>query len=299
LEDELLQGMGKVIVVVLAVYFVWKIEDLAGRGNLGLVFQANTEAVLFWGEMGLGVLLPMILMWSERMRHNRHALFFAALLTVIGFVVNRLNVALTGMARSTGESYFPSAMELGITLALVAAGFVAFGLAVKYLDLFPKQEMEHARPPAQLPVLGLRGMPTANGWGLAGLWVLLAAGLGLVVIATEGEAASPADDGAVVTPAPVDLGELTVPEDYTWEGNEASPGNVTFSHESHMGYLEEGVPPCASCHTDGFSLVAKGRAISGAVTMERMRGGALCGACHDGERAFGLTEEGDCSSCHE
>ena len=58
IEAHLLRGMGRVAAVVLAIYAVWRIQDIAGRGNLGLALQITPESVLFWGEMGLGVLLP-------------------------------------------------------------------------------------------------------------------------------------------------------------------------------------------------------------------------------------------------
>ena len=294
LEDELLAGMARVIAVVLAVYTVWRLEDLGGRGNLGLAFMLTPEAVLFWGEVGLGLLLPMFLFALPRVRRNRHALFFAALLTVMGFVVNRLNVAITGMAGSSGVSYVPSIFEAGVTLSIVAAGFLAFALAVRYLNVFPAHEMKHARPPAMLPALGVRGMPTANGFGLAGLWMLLAVGAVLVALTSQPMAKTGGDDGVVASPA--ETGELSVPADYEFPKTGESPGVVTFSHENHMGSVD-GVA-CGRCHAAGWSLLAPGTPLTGTVGHERFARGELCGSCHDGEQAFGLGED-DCSSCHQ
>jgi hypothetical protein len=63
------------------------------------------------------------------------------------FVVHRLNVSVTGMERASGVSYFPSWMEIAVSLGLVAAGFALFGLAVRYLPIFeeaghPAREVE-------------------------------------------------------------------------------------------------------------------------------------------------------------
>jgi len=55
---------------------------------------------------------------------------------VLGFVLNRLNVSLTGFEASSGVSYFPSWVELAVTAMLVAVGFLAFGLAAKHLPVF-------------------------------------------------------------------------------------------------------------------------------------------------------------------
>jgi Ni/Fe-hydrogenase subunit HybB-like protein len=56
---------------------------------------------------------------------------------VLGFILNRLNVAITGFERSNGTPYFPSWNEISITLFLVTVGFIAFGMAAKYLPVFP------------------------------------------------------------------------------------------------------------------------------------------------------------------
>jgi Ni/Fe-hydrogenase subunit HybB-like protein len=60
-----------------------------------------------------------------------------AFLAVLGFVMHRMNVSVTGMERASGVSYFPSWMEFAVSLALVAGGFAIFGLAVRYLPIFP------------------------------------------------------------------------------------------------------------------------------------------------------------------
>ena len=293
LEDDLLEGLGRVMVVVLAVYAVFKFEDLATRGNLHLAFQVTPESVLFWGEMGLGVALPMVLVFLRKVRESREGLFFASLLTVMGFIVNRLNVAITGMERSSGVSYFPSALELLVTISLVAAGFAGFALAVKYLRLFPPHELKNARPPAEVPALGKRGMPTANGYGLAALWALLAVGAVLVVTANSTEAES----AAGTTPATertVEAGDLSLPADFTFPTAAESPGAVVFSHGDHV---DTSAPNCAICHDKSWSLVSPGQPLTGSITHDRVHGKELCGACHDGERAFGVAD--DCSGCHQ
>lgn len=65
--------------------------------------------------------------------------------TLLGFVTNRLNVAVTGMEASAGVRYIPKWTEIAVTAAMVGAGFAIFGLAAKYLPIFPEQ---HAAEPA-------------------------------------------------------------------------------------------------------------------------------------------------------
>jgi Ni/Fe-hydrogenase subunit HybB-like protein len=58
----------------------------------------------------------------------------------MGFLMNRLNVSTTGFVASSGVNYFPSWMEIAITLALVATGFFVFAMAVRYLPIFEHPE---------------------------------------------------------------------------------------------------------------------------------------------------------------
>ena len=66
------------------------------------------------------------------------------------------------------------------------------------------------------------------------------------------------------------------------------PGNATFPHSAHLEMFS-----CDECHPDLF----KARRGANKATMEEMESGASCGACHDGDGAFGVAE--DCESCHQ
>jgi Ni/Fe-hydrogenase subunit HybB-like protein len=61
-------------------------------------------------------------------------------LVVLGFITNRMNVSITGFEGSTGVRYFPKWTELAVTGMIISAGFALFGMAVKYLPIFPKEE---------------------------------------------------------------------------------------------------------------------------------------------------------------
>jgi c(7)-type cytochrome triheme protein len=294
LDDRVLQGAARVIVVLLGVYGLWKLEDLFGRGNLPLVFQFSQESVMFWGEIGLGVCLPMLLFAIPRVRRSRHGLFLGALLTVMGFVVNRLNVSVTGMLGASGAKYFPSWMELAVTAAMVAAGFAGFAFAVKHLNVFGHgkdqphavEEVPEARPRTT----------TISGPGLATLWGLMAIGAVLMLVAGRSSPAM-ARPQPVPSPAasPVDS-NLSLPDVFDFPIGDGSPGQASFNHETHVPRIEDSARACATCHETSFSLRRRGQALAGPVTMERMKKGELCGACHDGSKAFAVDE---CTSCHQ
>lgn len=140
LELPLLKELGRILVVVLAVYSVLRLQDLYRRDALQLVFQPGYESSLFLIEVVAGLLLPIALLVSRRVRSSPAGLYVAAVLVVLGFITNRLNVSITGMEASAGVRYLPKWTELSVTAGIIAGGFAIFGLAAKYLPIFPAEE---------------------------------------------------------------------------------------------------------------------------------------------------------------
>jgi len=146
LEMPLLSELGRILAVVLMVYAVLRFEDLWHRGAVRLLLQPSYERNLFLVEIVLGLLLPIGMLVQKRVRENPGRLYFAAVLTVLGFITNRLNVSITGIEGAAGMHYIPKWTEAAITAAIIAAGFALFGIAAKYLPIFP----EEAQAPAVL-----------------------------------------------------------------------------------------------------------------------------------------------------
>jgi Ni/Fe-hydrogenase subunit HybB-like protein len=143
LELSILQELGRVLVVVLSVYAILRFEDLLHRGVLKLMLRPSYEMYLFWLEITLAIIAPLALLLQKRVRNSAGGLYAAAVLVVLGFVTNRLNVSITGMESSAGLRYIPKWTEISVTAAIIAAGFALFGLAVKYLPIFPAEEAPH------------------------------------------------------------------------------------------------------------------------------------------------------------
>ncbi len=154
LELPILQELGRVLVVVLCVYGTLRFEDLLHRGILKLTLVPSYEMYLFWLEISLSLILPLILLSQRRVRRTAGGLYVAAVLVVLGFITNRLNVSITGLETSAGMHYVPKWTEIAVTGAIIAVGFALFGLAVKYLPIFPAEE--------QHPVVALEAVAPAE-----------------------------------------------------------------------------------------------------------------------------------------
>jgi len=142
LRMDLLADLGRVMLVTLVVYAILKIQDFSGRGVWSNIFINRSETYLFWLEAIIGIIAPIVLLAIKRVRLSERGLYYASIFTIAGFLLNRLNIAVTGMEASAGVSYFPSWMEISITLAIVATGFFVFSLAVRYLPIFEHAESD-------------------------------------------------------------------------------------------------------------------------------------------------------------
>jgi Ni/Fe-hydrogenase subunit HybB-like protein len=139
LELPLLTELARVLVVVLALFFTVRIQDLMARDALHLVFQPTYQSLLFIGEIVLGVVVPFVLLLVRRIRESRLGLFYSAALVLLGFVAHRMNTAITSMEQWGVRTYIPSWQEIAITAGLVAFGFTAFSFVARYFRVFGEE----------------------------------------------------------------------------------------------------------------------------------------------------------------
>ena len=149
LELPILQELGRVLMVVLSVYAILRFEDLFHRGMLRSLLRPGYEMYLLWLELSLSLIVPLALLLQKKVRTSPGGLYLAAVLVVLGFITNRLNVSITGLESSAGMHYVPKWTEIAVTGAIIAAGFALFGLAVKYLPIFPEGHAHVANPSPQ------------------------------------------------------------------------------------------------------------------------------------------------------
>jgi Ni/Fe-hydrogenase subunit HybB-like protein len=161
LELPLLRELGRVLAVALGVFAVLRFEDLYHRGVLPLLFHPSYEQSLFLLELALSIVIPLVLLSQYKVRQSAGGLYLVAVLVVLGFVTNRLNVSITGMETSAGLHYVPKWTEVAVTASIIAVGFALFAAAAKYLPIFPAEPaVEEAAVVEALPtevVLGHAG----------------------------------------------------------------------------------------------------------------------------------------------
>lgn len=152
IATQLLGRLSRVSVVVLALYLVLRLRDLHARGALAALWPLTEASWMFLAEVGLGVVLPIALLASERFRESPRRLAWAHGLVVLGFVFHRLNVSVTSVEAATGQRYLPSVAEFAVSVGLVALGMWAFVLACRFFPIFPEEARDAAPRRARVRV---------------------------------------------------------------------------------------------------------------------------------------------------
>jgi len=136
IEVGLLGSLARAVPYILGLYAILKLVDLAVAGELNLLFAARVETVLFWIEIAVGVIAPILLFAQPQTRRSASRMFWAALLVIGGVVLNRFNVSLLALAHRDGAWYLPHWMELAVTVGIVAGGITAYWLVARLFPLF-------------------------------------------------------------------------------------------------------------------------------------------------------------------
>lgn len=139
LEQDLLTSLAKFNGYWMGFYAIAKLIDVVVRGQAALLTQPTLQALLFWVEVGLGAIVPAILMMQPKIRESKNALFAVGIMVVAGGILNRLNVSVFGLWSYTGPVYIPSIMEIAVTVAMFTFGGTAFAVLSKLLPVFPKE----------------------------------------------------------------------------------------------------------------------------------------------------------------
>lgn len=145
LRTAQLAAMGKITFWALLVYLVFRLGDMALRGQLLHAFSGRL-GLLFAAEIILGGILPLILLVRASQRTQSKVLFTGALLTALGVIFNRVNVVLLAMnlkgamPQTAPEPYSPTIFEWGISIGLIAAAIFLFALGARLMPLLPREE---------------------------------------------------------------------------------------------------------------------------------------------------------------
>jgi len=152
LETHLLEKLARAIPFVLGLYLVMRFAQLAMEGKLVLLFESGWMSLLFWMEIVISAIIPLILFSIKRIRQSPGGLLIGAIILLAGMIFNRFNISWFAVKHADPLTYIPTFMnkvhywpslpEVSISIGIFSAGILAFGLAVKYLPIFESGKHE-------------------------------------------------------------------------------------------------------------------------------------------------------------
>ncbi|HVN83242.1 MAG TPA: Ni/Fe-hydrogenase cytochrome b subunit [Candidatus Binatia bacterium] len=133
-ETPMLAGLGLVMQPLIGLYLVIRIVDIAVRGQLAALFAFDFYSVLALFEMALFA-ASMVLLATDRQRHDLGNLFRAAMLMVLAGALYRFDVFLVAFQPGAHWFYFPNLTEILITAGLVAGEIAGYIIVIKVFPI--------------------------------------------------------------------------------------------------------------------------------------------------------------------
>ena len=137
-EMNILTPLSRLMGLFLMLYFCAKVSDLVIRGAYTHLAEGSTASLMFLIELGFGVILPLVMLMTHRVRHSAPLLFLASALVVAGVALNRINVFLVAYTPPYATApYFPSLGEILITVGAISGLILAYRVLVTILPVLP------------------------------------------------------------------------------------------------------------------------------------------------------------------
>jgi Ni/Fe-hydrogenase subunit HybB-like protein len=139
-------GLGKATASALFVYFILKIFDLAHSNNWA--YLNSPYGYWYLVELLGFVLLPVFLFAHGARKGKANIVRFTGVVTVIGVILNRLNVSIIAYNWyiPSSQKYYPSWMEVSLTVGVVTMLIVAYRFIVNRMAIMydhPEYESTH------------------------------------------------------------------------------------------------------------------------------------------------------------
>ena len=135
-ELHLLSGLAKTLPFLLAIYLLLRIADIVGRGVVAAAFELNLQSVMFWVELTVGTIIPIVLLGTSEIVRSEKGLFWASLCVILGVFIHRLNVSVIGIQSRSWEGYHPAWTEILISVGIVSIGLLIFRYIARNFPIY-------------------------------------------------------------------------------------------------------------------------------------------------------------------
>jgi len=116
-HHDIIHGLAKICTITLYVYFFLQVLAFVHGKNWEYL---NTRMGHWYLVEIFGfILLPMILFFYSYRKYNILLVKVASIITMVGIIINRLNVTVIGFKWDAAQHYYPTWMEIVVTLTVI------------------------------------------------------------------------------------------------------------------------------------------------------------------------------------
>ncbi|HKJ82336.1 MAG TPA: Ni/Fe-hydrogenase cytochrome b subunit [Ignavibacteriaceae bacterium] len=150
-ETNLIAKLCRVVVWVLATYFLVKIIDIISAGKFELIFNGSWQSNLFIAEVLISTVIPAVLFAFPRLSRNNKVQWTGSFMVIFGVVLNRIDVGGLAMLGATGDSYTPLWTEIAISLGIISIAALVFLFAIEHFHVWDLRPEDPESNPHNLP----------------------------------------------------------------------------------------------------------------------------------------------------
>jgi Ni/Fe-hydrogenase subunit HybB-like protein len=132
-HDGIIHGLSRICAFTLLIYFFLQVIVFVHGKHWSLI--NSRMGAWFLTEMAVFVLLPMVLFFRAYRIRSIPLIKISALLTMVGVIINRLNVTVIGFKWDADVHYVPSWMEIVVTLTILFIEIWIFRWIVRRLPV--------------------------------------------------------------------------------------------------------------------------------------------------------------------
>jgi len=132
-HDEIMLGLAKICAGAMFVYLFLKILVFVHGSHL--VYLSDSMGIWYLVEVIGFVLLPCILFTQAVRQQSTSLVKTAAILTLVGIIMNRLNVSVIAFKWDAPVRYIPTWMEIEVTLAVIMSEIWVFRWVVNRMPV--------------------------------------------------------------------------------------------------------------------------------------------------------------------
>ncbi len=142
LQPRILGGLAIGAAWVTLFYLLLKLGDVWLRQQGNALFSFNDLSGLMWLELGLGCLIPLLLIFTPAIRNHPRRRWLAPGLILFGVLLNRFNATMFAQTSPPGTpAYNPHPVEWLSTLGILAGAALVWYVSVRWLVSFaPDQD---------------------------------------------------------------------------------------------------------------------------------------------------------------